>query len=58
MDATETARDAQLEEWVAKHRGWTYEIDYASCHVVRDPLGELMARNQDPAVAMEILERR
>jgi hypothetical protein len=53
-----TALDPVLEAWVRARRKWTYVIDYAGFHVVRDPTGELMARNLDPAVAMEILERR
>lgn len=52
----ETA-EQQLEAWVKERRGWKYKVENGY-HVVRDPLGELMARNQDPAVAMEILERR
>lgn len=57
MDAPEVVKDAALSEWVAKRRGWTYEIE-AGYHVVRDPHRVLQARNADPALALEILERR
>lgn len=58
MAQQEQTAEEQLRAYVAGRDRWTHVVTDQGWHVVRDQAGILRARNRDPRVVLETLERR